>query len=137
MSISVPRKVRLPAAPCLDQRVSQRLDFPKNEACQNQKSTDPQVDRCDRASVKEMTDQHQGAVTDLYERYGEILHSAVRQVVKEETQVETVVQEVFLQLYRDAVRESFDRGMGARSVLPLDPAPGVSVKLMASPQSDR
>ena len=65
-------------------------------------------------NVRGVTDEHQDAVTELYARYGKVLKSAVGQVAKEE--VDDLVQNVFLNLYREAVRETFD--LRARTDLP-------------------
>ena len=64
------------------------------------------------ATMKATTDGHQEVVTELYARYGKVLKSVVEQVVKEEEQVDDLVQAVFLNLYREAVRETFYQRTG-------------------------
>jgi DNA-directed RNA polymerase specialized sigma24 family protein len=61
-----------------------------------------------KENARGATDEHQDAVTELYARYGKVLKSVVEQVVKEEEQADELVQDVFLNLYREAVRETFN-----------------------------
>ena len=60
-----------------------------------------------KENARGATGGRQEAVTELYARYGKVLKSVVEQVVKEEEQVDDLVQDVFLNLYREAVRETF------------------------------
>ena len=52
--------------------------------------------------MKAITDQHQTALRELYQRYGKTLKSVITRVVHEETEADDVLQEIFLQIWKEA-----------------------------------
>ena len=68
----------------------------------------PQIDTSglDEASdeklMEAITDRRQVALRTLYERYGKTLKSVITRVVHEETEADDVLQEIFLQIWKEA-----------------------------------
>ncbi|MDQ3199475.1 MAG: sigma-70 family RNA polymerase sigma factor [Verrucomicrobiota bacterium] len=60
------------------------------------------ADASDEALMKAITDRHQTALGELYQRYGRTLRSVVTRVVREETEADDVLQEIFLQIWKEA-----------------------------------
>ncbi|MBA2435853.1 MAG: sigma-70 family RNA polymerase sigma factor [Chthoniobacterales bacterium] len=56
----------------------------------------------DECLMKAITDRHQTALRELYQRYGKTLKSVVTRVVHEETEADDVLQEIFLQIWKEA-----------------------------------
>lgn len=56
----------------------------------------------DESLMKAITDRHQTALRELYQRYGKTLKSVVTRVVHEETEADDVLQEIFLQIWKEA-----------------------------------
>ncbi|CAN5533211.1 sigma-70 family RNA polymerase sigma factor [soil metagenome] len=56
----------------------------------------------DETLMKAITDRHQTALRELYQRYGKTLKSVVTRVVHEETEADDVLQEIFLQIWKEA-----------------------------------
>lgn len=60
----------------------------------------------DEALMRAITDRHQDALTELYERYGKTLKAVITHVVHEEAEADDVLQEIFLQIWREAANYS-------------------------------
>jgi RNA polymerase sigma-70 factor (ECF subfamily) len=60
----------------------------------------------DEALMKAITDRHQRALEELYGRYGKTLKAVVAHVVHEEAEADDVLQEIFLQIWREAANYS-------------------------------
>lgn len=56
----------------------------------------------DETLMKAITNRHQTALRELYERYGKTLKSVITRVVHEETEADDVLQEIFLQIWKEA-----------------------------------
>ncbi|MDQ3413426.1 MAG: sigma-70 family RNA polymerase sigma factor [Verrucomicrobiota bacterium] len=56
----------------------------------------------DECLMKAITDRHQTALRELYQRYGKTLKSVVTRVVHEETEADDVLQEILLQIWKEA-----------------------------------
>lgn len=56
----------------------------------------------DETLMKAITDRHQVALRELYQRYGKTLKSVITRVVHEETEADDVLQEIFLQIWKEA-----------------------------------
>jgi len=64
------------------------------------------VQACDESLIARITDRQQQALTELFVRYGHRLKSLIRTVVHEEGEVDYVLQEVMIQIWRSAARYS-------------------------------
>ena len=49
-----------------------------------------------------ITNRHQSALRELYQRYGKTLKSVITRVVHEEAEADDVLQEIFLQIWKEA-----------------------------------
>lgn len=56
----------------------------------------------DESLMKAITERHQTALGELYQRYGKTLKSVVTRVVHEEAEADDVLQEIFLQIWKEA-----------------------------------
>jgi RNA polymerase sigma-70 factor (ECF subfamily) len=56
----------------------------------------------DETLMKAITNRHQTALRELYQRYGKTLKSVITRVVHEETEADDVLQEIFLQIWKEA-----------------------------------
>ncbi|MEO8045491.1 MAG: sigma-70 family RNA polymerase sigma factor [Spartobacteria bacterium] len=56
----------------------------------------------DESLMKAITDRHQTALCELYQRYRKTLKSVITRVVHEETEADDVLQEIFLQIWKEA-----------------------------------
>src|SRR6476661_10049241 len=56
----------------------------------------------DEALMKAITDRHQTALRELYDRYGKTVKAVVVRVVHEEAEADDVLQEIFLQIWKEA-----------------------------------
>ena len=56
----------------------------------------------DERLMEAITDRQQPALRTLYERYGKTLKSVITRVVHEETEADDVLQEIFLQIWKEA-----------------------------------
>ncbi len=56
--------------------------------------------------MKAITNRHQRALEELYGRYGKTLKSVIAHVVHEEAEADDVLQEIFLQIWREAANYS-------------------------------
>ena len=56
----------------------------------------------DETLMKEITNRHQTALSELYQRYGKTLKSVITRVVHEEMEADDVLQEIFLQIWKEA-----------------------------------
>lgn len=56
----------------------------------------------DEALMKAITDRHQTALSELYQRYNKTLKSVITRVVHEEAEADDVLQEIFLQIWKEA-----------------------------------
>ena len=56
----------------------------------------------DETLMKEITNRHQTALCELYQRYGKTLKSVITRVVHEEMEADDVLQEIFLQIWKEA-----------------------------------
>jgi RNA polymerase sigma-70 factor, ECF subfamily len=63
-------------------------------------------DASDERLMEAITDRHQVALRTLYERYGKTLKSVITRVVHEETEADDVLQEIFLQIWKEAANYS-------------------------------
>lgn len=72
----------------------------------------PLVDTCglaaatDETLMKAITGRQQIALRELYERYGKTLKAVVAHVVHEEAEADDVLQEIFLQIWKEAANYS-------------------------------
>jgi RNA polymerase sigma-70 factor (ECF subfamily) len=64
----------------------------------------------DEALMKAITDRHQTALRELYERYGKTLKAIITHVVHEEAEADDVLQEIFLQIWKEAANYSPEAG---------------------------
>lgn len=64
----------------------------------------------DEALMKAITDRKQPALEELYGRYGKTLKAVITHVVHEEAEADDVLQEIFLQIWRDASHYSPQAG---------------------------
>lgn len=60
----------------------------------------------DEALMKAITDRHQTALRELYKRYGKTLKAVVSHVVHEDAEADDVLQEIFLQIWKEAANYS-------------------------------
>lgn len=60
------------------------------------------ADASDETLMKAISDRHQTALRELYQRYGKTLKSVITRVVHEETEADDVLQEIFLQIWKEA-----------------------------------
>ncbi|MBA3834031.1 MAG: sigma-70 family RNA polymerase sigma factor [Chthoniobacterales bacterium] len=60
----------------------------------------------DEALMKAITERHQTALRELYKRYGKTLKAVVTHVVHEEAEADDVLQEIFLQIWKEAANYS-------------------------------
>ncbi len=60
----------------------------------------------DETIMQAITDRHQTALRELYKRYGKTLKAVVTRVVHEETEADDVLQEIFLQVWKEAANYS-------------------------------
>ncbi len=76
----------------------------------------PVIDRAtlstasDEALMKAITDRQQTALRELYTRYGKTLKAVVTHVVHEEAEADDVLQEIFLQIWKEAANYSPQAG---------------------------
>jgi RNA polymerase sigma-70 factor (ECF subfamily) len=56
----------------------------------------------DETLMKAITARQQIALRELYQRYGKTLKSVITRVVREETEADDVLQEIFLQIWKEA-----------------------------------
>lgn len=56
----------------------------------------------DESLMQAISDRHQTALCELYQRYGKTLKSVITRVVHEETEADDVLQEIFLQIWKEA-----------------------------------
>ncbi|MGI8889988.1 MAG: RNA polymerase sigma factor [Chthoniobacterales bacterium] len=64
----------------------------------------------DETLMQAITDRHQAALRELYKRYGQTLKSVVTRVVHEEAEADDVLQEIFLQIWKEARNYSSKAG---------------------------
>lgn len=64
----------------------------------------------DETLMQAITDRHQIALRELYQRYGKTLKAVVTRVVHEETEADDVLQEIFLQVWKEAANYSPEAG---------------------------
>jgi RNA polymerase sigma-70 factor, ECF subfamily len=64
----------------------------------------------DEALMKAITDRHQTALRELYERYGKTLKAVITHVVHEDAEADDVLQEIFLQIWKEAANYSPQAG---------------------------
>ena len=57
---------------------------------------------CDEMLMQEITQRRQQALKELYSRYGRSLRALIGSVVHEESEADDVLQESFLQIWREA-----------------------------------
>ena len=60
------------------------------------------ADASDETLMTAITNRHQNALGELYQRYGKTLKSVITRVVHEETEADDVLQEIFLQIWKEA-----------------------------------
>jgi RNA polymerase sigma-70 factor (ECF subfamily) len=56
----------------------------------------------DEALLKKISQHHQPALNELYGRYGRTLKAVIESVVHEEAEADDVLQEIFLQIWKEA-----------------------------------
>ena len=56
----------------------------------------------DEMLLKKISQRHQPALNELYGRYGQTLKAVIDSVVHEETEADDVLQEIFLQIWKEA-----------------------------------
>src|SRR6266550_5536080 len=56
----------------------------------------------DEALLKKISQHHQPALNELYGRYGQTLKAVIDSVVHEEAEADDVLQEIFLQIWKEA-----------------------------------
>src|ERR1700730_15737031 len=56
----------------------------------------------DETLLKKISQHHQPALNELYGRYGQTLKAVIDSVVHEEAEADDVLQEIFLQIWREA-----------------------------------
>lgn len=64
----------------------------------------------DEALMKSITERHQPALQELYGRYSKTLKAVIAHVVHEEAEADDVLQEIFLQIWREAHNYSPNAG---------------------------
>jgi RNA polymerase sigma-70 factor (ECF subfamily) len=64
----------------------------------------------DEALMKAITNRKQQALEELYDRYGKTLKAVIAHVVHEEAEADDVLQEIFLQIWKEAVNYSPQAG---------------------------
>jgi RNA polymerase sigma-70 factor (ECF subfamily) len=64
----------------------------------------------DETLMEAITDRHQIALRELYQRYGKTLKAVVTHVVHEEAEADDVLQEIFLQIWKEAANYSPNAG---------------------------
>ena len=64
----------------------------------------------DQVAIERMAQGDQGALGELYDRHGRLIYSLALRVVRDQGEAEDVVQEVFLQAWREATRFDLTRG---------------------------
>jgi RNA polymerase sigma-70 factor (ECF subfamily) len=57
---------------------------------------------CDETLMEKITQRHQPALKELYSRYSNSLRALIGSVVREESEADDVLQESFLQIWREA-----------------------------------
>src|SRR3954469_19700466 len=72
--------------------------------------TDGLSDASDEALMKEIKNRKQSALEELYGRYGKTLKAVIAHVVHEEAEADDVLQEIFLQIWREAPNYSPQAG---------------------------
>jgi RNA polymerase sigma-70 factor (ECF subfamily) len=60
----------------------------------------------DEALLKKISQHHQPALNELYGRYGRTLKAVIESVVHEEAEADDVLQEIFLQIWKEATNYS-------------------------------
>ena len=60
--------------------------------------------------MEKITQGHQSALSELYDRYAHTLRDLIAKVVHEESEADDVLQESFLQIWREAARYSPEAG---------------------------
>jgi RNA polymerase sigma-70 factor (ECF subfamily) len=60
----------------------------------------------DEALLKKISQHHQPALNELYGRYGQTLKAVIDSVVHEEAEADDVLQEIFLQIWKEATNYS-------------------------------
>lgn len=60
------------------------------------------ADASDETLMQAITNRHQRALHELYQRYGKTLRAVVTRVVHEEAEADDVLQEIFLQVWKEA-----------------------------------
>jgi RNA polymerase sigma-70 factor (ECF subfamily) len=68
--------------------------------------TDGLAAASDETLMKAITERQQRALEELYGRYGKTLKSVIAHVVHEEAEADDVLQEIFLQIWREAANYS-------------------------------
>ena len=64
----------------------------------------------DQVAIEQMARGHQSALGELYDRHGRLIYSLALRVLRDQGDAEDVVQEVFLQVWREAARFDVTRG---------------------------
>ena len=64
----------------------------------------------DQVAIEQMTRGNQSALGELYDRHGRLIYSLALRVLRDQGDAEDVVQEVFLQAWREAARFDLTRG---------------------------
>jgi RNA polymerase sigma-70 factor, ECF subfamily len=66
--------------------------------------------KSDEAVMQAIADRQSAALTELHKRYNKTLRAVIAHVVHEEAEAEDVLQEIFVQIWREAVNYSPDAG---------------------------
>src|SRR3982074_1394347 len=69
---------------------------------------------CDEMLMQEITQRRQQALKELYSRYARSLRALIGSVVHEESEADDVLQESFLQIWREAHHLSPEAGTAPR-----------------------
>jgi len=64
----------------------------------------------DQVAIEQMARGNQSALGELYDRHGRLIYSLALRVLRDQGDAEDVVQEVFLQVWREAARFDLTRG---------------------------
>src|SRR5438093_11902502 len=64
----------------------------------------------DETLMRAITDRRQAALRELYDRYGKTLKAVISHVVHEEAEADDVLQEIFLQIWKEAANYSPQAG---------------------------